>query len=393
MTSTGRINYIDELKGFILCLVCLGHIAYSELSYAMNWMSLMRMFTFFFLSGLLFSRRRFPTFKDYAISKTKHLLFPYIWLSLFFLIITFQIYSGNIDEASRGPLFIKIENILSLVGITSNFICSLCANFFKIFILGNSSIWATPLWFVFTLWTVSLLYAFIDERCKNKIPLILISIICIGAIGWGLRNNHNIPYNLGASCTAYVYYAFGSIYKRKVKNFIDKLGNWEIFGLSILAILLYSFIVRAGYTADLSHNDLGNNILTFYTGTFTGVIWMFLIFTFLNRIGIKIGIFRFISRNALIILPLHYYVIKLINYLNIIPFSHGSIYYFLISSIVVIIVCFLGCILFRTQLYMLLGKEKISFRECFKVGSINSIFYFLHKAAEPFNCLEQDNLA
>ena len=29
----------------------------------------------------------------------------------------------------------------------------------------------------------------------------------------------------------------------------------------------------------------------------------------------------------------------------------------------------------------------------FKVGSINSIFYFLHKAAEPFNCLEQDNLA
>lgn len=133
MTSTGRINYIDELKGFILCLVCLGHIAYSELSYAMNWMSLMRMFTFFFLSGLLFSRRRFPTFKDYAISKTKHLLFPYIWLSLFFLIITFQIYSGNIDEASRGPLFIKIENILSLVGITSNFICSLCANFFKIF--------------------------------------------------------------------------------------------------------------------------------------------------------------------------------------------------------------------------------------------------------------------
>ena len=109
MTSTGRINYIDELKGFILCLVCLGHIAYSELSYVMNWMSLMRMFTFFFLSGLLFSRRRFPTFKDYAISKTKHLLFPYIWLSLFFLIITFPIYAGHIDEASRGPLFIKIR--------------------------------------------------------------------------------------------------------------------------------------------------------------------------------------------------------------------------------------------------------------------------------------------
>ena len=31
--------------------------------------------------------------------------------------------------------------------------------------------------------------------------------------------------------------------------------------------------------------------------------------------------------------------------------------------------------------------------EIIEVGSINSIFYFLHKAAEPFNCLEQDNLA
>ena len=39
------------------------------------------------------------------------------------------------------------------------------------------------------------------------------------------------------------------------------------------------------------------------------------------------------------------------------------------------------------KLVSLLQLKKI------KVGSINSIFYFLHKAAEPFNCLEQDNLA
>ena len=32
-------------------------------------------------------------------------------------------------------------------------------------------------------------------------------------------------------------------------------------------------------------------------------------------------------------------------------------------------------------------------RGTLQVGSINSIFYFLHKTAEPFNCLEQDNLA
>lgn len=40
-----------------------------------------------------------------------------------------------------------------------------------------------------------------------------------------------------------------------------------------------------------------------------------------------------------------------------------------------------------------LQKYCVSYSQSVKVGSINSIFYFLHKAAEPFNCLEQDNLA
>ena len=42
-----------------------------------------------------------------------------------------------------------------------------------------------------------------------------------------------------------------------------------------------------------------------------------------------------------------------------------------------------------TLLYSFVANKK----DELKVGSINSIFYFLHKAAEPFNCLEQDNLA
>ena len=44
-----------------------------------------------------------------------------------------------------------------------------------------------------------------------------------------------------------------------------------------------------------------------------------------------------------------------------------------------------------TTLKALDNEEK--YIDNIKVGSINSIFYFLHKAAEPFNCLEQDNLA
>ena len=45
---------------------------------------------------------------------------------------------------------------------------------------------------------------------------------------------------------------------------------------------------------------------------------------------------------------------------------------------------------FRTRQLELSARGEVFYN---KVGSINSIFYFLHKTAEPFNCLEQDNLA
>ena len=51
----------------------------------------------------------------------------------------------------------------------------------------------------------------------------------------------------------------------------------------------------------------------------------------------------------------------------------------------------LSCYKYYISDYYIVSIFAIS--DKYKVGSINSIFYFLHKAAEPFNCLEQDNLA
>lgn len=47
----------------------------------------------------------------------------------------------------------------------------------------------------------------------------------------------------------------------------------------------------------------------------------------------------------------------------------------------------------KTSMREIAGAVGVGVGNIYKVGSINSIFYFLHKAAEPFNCLEQDNLA
>ena len=98
-----RIGWIDEFKGFVLLLVCLFHVeqSFSCANMGMLHLSALRMSAFFFISGMLFSTRRFPNFKGYFIHKTKVLLIPYILLSLLFLALDPVLY--NFDLFPKAP--------------------------------------------------------------------------------------------------------------------------------------------------------------------------------------------------------------------------------------------------------------------------------------------------
>ena len=93
--GTARIGWIDEFKGFVLLLVCLFHVeqAFPQAHMNMIHLSAMRMSAFFFISGMLFSTRRFSDFKSYFIHKTRVLLVPYILLSLLFLALDPVLYN------------------------------------------------------------------------------------------------------------------------------------------------------------------------------------------------------------------------------------------------------------------------------------------------------------
>ena len=116
-----RISWIDEFKGFVLLLVCLFHIeqSFSNASMGMLHLSALRMSAFFFISGVLFSTRRFSNFKSYFIHKTKVLLVPYILLSLLFLALDPVVYNFALfPKAPRmtimniHPAIARQENLL-----------------------------------------------------------------------------------------------------------------------------------------------------------------------------------------------------------------------------------------------------------------------------------------
>ena len=131
-----RIAWIDVMKGFLFTLVVLGHFLTTLptpefLIEIYDFFSPFRMPAYFFLSGLLFSTRRLKTYILYIKSKSRTLLLPYISLSIVFLLLDWNIYS-DFDY-----LLFDLK---------------------RIFISGVSAYKSQPLWFVFTLYVVCLLY-------------------------------------------------------------------------------------------------------------------------------------------------------------------------------------------------------------------------------------------
>ena len=152
--ATARIGWIDEFKGFVLLLVCLYHIeqSFANVNMGMLHLSALRMSAFFFISGMLFSTRRFPNFKSYFIHKTRVLLLPYLALSLLFLALDPVLY--HFEWFPRAPRM-TVMTIRPEIATIWDYIYW---NLAKIFVAGKSSIGSGPLWFVFTLYSVSLLF-------------------------------------------------------------------------------------------------------------------------------------------------------------------------------------------------------------------------------------------
>ena len=139
--GTARIGWIDEFKGFVLLLVCLFHMeqSFSNVDMGMLHLGALRMSAFFFISGMLFSTRRFPDFKSYLVHKTRVLLLPYIFLSLLFLLLDPVLY--NFEWFPRAPRMVIMTIRPEILSVWDYIYWNLA----KIFVAGKSSIGSGPL--------------------------------------------------------------------------------------------------------------------------------------------------------------------------------------------------------------------------------------------------------
>lgn len=78
-----RVEWVDMLKGFGIILVMLGHASFPEA--LVTEIYTFHMPLFFFLSGYVFSIKKYSNFKDFLIHKAKTLLLPLMVFSIFFV--------------------------------------------------------------------------------------------------------------------------------------------------------------------------------------------------------------------------------------------------------------------------------------------------------------------
>ena len=382
--KTARIGWIDELKGFVLLLVCLFHIeqSFANVNMGMLHLSALRMSAFFFISGMLFSTRRFPNFKDYLIHKTRVLLVPYILLSLLFLALDPVLY--HFDWFPRAPRM-TVMNICPEITTVWDYIYW---NLAKIFVAGKSSIGSGPLWFVFTLYSVSLMFYGLQKVAgRITAPRIATTIIAIASLagGWLLYKNHiRLPLGIERDLTVLFFFACGWMCREPIKKLSGTLhnnnqgtalrrssGTLLTAAIALISFILYAFIEVPDPYFSIMNNDLGKSFIGFLASSIFGITGLIATFMLADKlpslapIRIVKGILRNISRNALVILAVHWWILLVLRIIFKKEMDRPGIAY--LSALIVTAGVIVAIPIFRCKLYKLLGKEKVSVRESLRI--------------------------
>ncbi len=385
-----RIGWIDEFKGFVLLLVCFYHIeqGFSNVSMGMLHLSALRMSAFFFISGTLFSTRRFSDFKSYFIHKTHVLLIPYILLSLLFLALDPVLY--HFEWFPRAPRMTIMNIKPEIAGVWDY----LYWNLAKIFIAGKSSIGSGPLWFVFTLYSVSLMFygvMVITKRIESWIPSLrsrmTVAGIAIASLiaGWLLYKNHiRLPLGMERDLTVLFFFTCGWICREPIKNLSGFLhynnqgtalrrcsGTLLTAGIALISFVLYAFVENPDPNFSIMNNVLGKSLGIFLASSFFGIAGLIATFIVADKlpniapIRIAKGILRNISRNALVILAVHWWILLVLRIIFKKEMDRPGIAY--LSALIVTAGVIAAIPIFRCKLYKLLGKEKVSIRESLRI--------------------------
>lgn len=335
-----RLNWIDWMKSIGIFLIILSHHFPAHLCpYLFAFVAQV----FFLISGFLSKKEK--SISVFFSKNLRTLIIPYLLINLISWLYPYIWNHRNVgtDHFLTDIFIYPWAGIL--LGI-QNWKYNVCG----------------PLWFVYSLFLIKLLFQLVPTKKRTII------IICIFSTVVPVVMSHfqfHPPLAALNTFLAMPFFLLGynlsNRYKYQFECLSRKLLCINKFMLVVIIMLLNMCIFVIGhynYCPWMHLNSYGNNIILFYLGGICGSFMIYLVSLSLN--DFRLSIITVISSGTILILGFHIFLIPIMQYLfeNVLAL-HGFVSSFLSS--ITILVLFIPFIKFcQTYFPIIIGKKKLA---------------------------------
>lgn len=278
-----RNPVIDVFRGVCMLFVVLGHTSNVDPELRAFIYSF-HMPAFFMLSGYLFNQTKMEPVFGAVRARFSRLVIPAWFMGLvcaipFLILLLFGMYGVGIDEFSQK----FYGTMTGYPKVEGNFL-------------------STPLWFLFTLFTIEVVAIVARNFSQNYMYVVLLSIGLVGLVAsqYGMPI---VPFNLFVSMTCMFFFAVGLVIKNLNLNFGSVYTQWSV---CLLFFVAYYWV---GGDVSLSANKIGSgisiisNVFVAGLGAYFALVLAFKLvgFKYVSRYLIWIG------RNTIPIIGFDYY--------------------------------------------------------------------------------------
>ena len=295
-----RLDFVDVAKGMMILAVVLSHAWFANSDILGDWLPF-SMPVFFFLSGYTYRPGR-----SYGTSlgrRVVSLLFPYF---IFCAVcnLFFPVYAGLVKRISMMSYsYLPSKGALWLAVLKAD---------------ALNMLMSTPMWFLAALFTASILFFALVNRTRESLwkTLIAAAVLVAVAVGIDLVKKATLPWFIDLAPYAAALMLLGAYCGRK-RLYVKLHVLWIIVGLVLLAAAeaLNRVFPGSARTSIVQYIESGAwyGVLTAFVIAVTGCIGTLCVARLVDLIPGLNRVFRWLGRNSLWILCIHYCFIMLVE--------------------------------------------------------------------------------
>lgn len=304
-----RLNYMDIMKGLAIIMVAMGHIG----THGGKLIYMFHMPLFFFISGYFYKESYTNVPIELLKKRSKTLYLTFIKYEIIFVLLHNLFYKINFYNSSA--------DIPQKAYTYANF----CSNIVHVLVFDGTELLLSPLWFLTSLFIVTILFCFISYIVNKTLKLkeifravIIIFLVIIGRfltkIGMHIDNSLFGEEIFNVSFVALLYFYVGFLYKKhelKIKMHI-----------LIASVALVILVIGAKYSfnMDMRINYYPNFIVSII-GAISGIYFMVYLSKKMDESKFKFTSLKYIGKNTIIIMALHLTCFKFVELLQILVYK------------------------------------------------------------------------